>query len=85
MVKEYLMSRFERTGLDDFSDFFYIIAKNIEDSLQTAGAIPGEDYTILDLYKLAQPFVLCRFQSDTGGEFHFNISWPIDSDDSVGK
>jgi hypothetical protein len=76
MAKEYLITRYERTGLDDFSDFFYIIAKNIEDSLQTAGAIPGEDYTILDIYKLAQPFVLHRFQSQTDGKFGFNLSWP---------
>ena len=75
MTKEYLVTRYERTGIDDFSDFFYIMAKNIEDSLQTAGAIPGEDYTILDLYKLAQPFVLHRFQTDDAGKFSFNISW----------
>ena len=40
------------------ADEFMAIAYTIEGSLIDAGAVPGEDYKILDLYKLAQPFVL---------------------------
>ena len=33
-------------------------ATNVEDALLQAGAKPGQDYTILDCFNLAQPFVL---------------------------
>ena len=38
-------------------------AEIIEDSLIKAGAKPGTDYTILDLFKLAQPFLLHRYKN----------------------
>lgn len=47
-----------------FEDYYLAIAKNIEDSLVEAGATPGEDYTIIDLYTLAQPFVLDQFKEN---------------------
>ena len=57
-----------------FEDFFMVIAKNIEDSLIQSGAVAGKDYSYIDLYNLAQPFVLERFK--TMPNFHFSISWP---------
>jgi hypothetical protein len=57
-------------GHNAFPDAFMITADIIERSLIQAGATPGKDYTLLDLYKLAQPFVLDRYQkrelSDVG-------------------
>lgn len=50
-------------GPDAFPDAFHVTAGIIEDSLMQAGATPGKDYTILDLYRLAQPFVLHRYQA----------------------
>jgi hypothetical protein len=65
MIPKPLIPSFHLITSDDFSDFYAIIAKNVEDSLITSGATPGKDYTILDLYKLAQPFVLqCWRQPD---------------------
>ena len=45
-----------------FADAFLITADIIEKSLIQGGAKPGKDYTIIDLYKLAQPFILHRYQ-----------------------
>jgi hypothetical protein len=44
-------------------DALLITASIIENSLIQAGAKPGKDYTILDLYRLAEPFVLHRYQN----------------------
>jgi hypothetical protein len=49
-------------GADAFPDAFQKTAEIIESSLIQAGATPGKDYTILDLYRLAQPFILHRYQ-----------------------
>jgi hypothetical protein len=49
---------------NSLQDCFYITAASIEQSLMQCGAIPGVDYTRLDLYKLAQPFVLQKFKDD---------------------
>lgn len=54
-------------------DYYMAIAKSIEKSLIEAGATPGVDYTFLDLYKLAQPFVLDRFKREDG--LSFPASW----------
>jgi len=50
------------------------IARNIEDSLVKAGAKPGIDYSILDLYNLAQPFALQRM-SKPFESVQFNLSF----------
>lgn len=47
----------------ELSDEYLAMAYTIEESLISAGAEPGKDYTILDLYKLAQPFALELFKT----------------------
>ncbi len=47
---------------DNLDDCFLVMAGTIEDSIISARAIPGKDYSILDLYKLAEPFVLHKFK-----------------------
>ena len=47
------------------SDLMLVMAKNMEYSLQEAGATK-EDYTILDLYNLAKPFVKEIFAKSNG-------------------
>lgn len=64
------------SGPNDLIDCYQIIAANIEGSLIQAGATPGKDYTVLDVYKLAQPFVLERFRK---GEVKYQESWPDSS------
>jgi hypothetical protein len=56
-----LMKNFNGTHTD-LSELIRIMAKNVENSLLSAGAVAGKDYTILDLYKLAQPFALSVFE-----------------------
>jgi hypothetical protein len=61
------------TDHSTLEDLLLVMAKNVEDSLLEAGAKPGKDYTLLDLYKLAQPFALETFK---GGKINFTTSWP---------
>jgi hypothetical protein len=47
---------------DTLQDFWWLTALIAEKSLLQAGAMPNDDYSILDLYKLSQPIVLQRFK-----------------------
>ena len=58
-----LIKHFDNLQNDHLNDVMIIMAKNVEDSLLECGAIPGEDYTLLDLYKLASPLVAERWQT----------------------
>lgn len=49
----------------ELADEYLAMAYTIELSLISAGAVPGKDYAILDLYKLAQPFALELFRDDS--------------------
>lgn len=73
MTTKQLIPGYEHLDLNVLEDFYMAIAKSIELSLVQAGAVAGTDYTILDLYKLAQPFVLERFKSDDA--LSFPASW----------
>ncbi len=42
----------------NFIDELLTIAYNIEESLLHSGAEPGKDYTRLDLFKMAEPYML---------------------------
>ena len=53
------------------NDEYLAVAYTIEKSLLDAGAKPGQDYSLLDLYKLAQPFVLERFKYTQNMEFYY--------------
>ena len=39
-------------------DYWLLMARVVEDSLREAGAEAGKDYGYLDLYRLAQPWVM---------------------------
>ena len=56
-----------------FTDEYLAIAHNIENALQHTGAVPGKDYSYLDLFKLAQPFVLelCKGTNGLNLEYDF--------------
>lgn len=53
-----LLSSHSNVDSTDLADVYWIHACVIERSLIESGAIPGKDYSILDLYQLAQPHVL---------------------------
>lgn len=46
----------------DFGDVYLLFAGAIERALRDAGSIPERDYTVLDLFTLAQPHVLAECQ-----------------------
>lgn len=58
-----LIPYFETTDLNNFADYWWLTARATEQSLIQSGATPGQDYSLLDLYRLAQPFVLERMRS----------------------
>ena len=59
-----LIQKLDLSIRGELSDEFMALAYTVEDSLISAGAVPGKDYSILDLYKLAQPFALEIFKSN---------------------
>ena len=72
-----LLSRPTSTHPESLDDLFLCMAATIEDSLIENGAVPGKDYSILDLYRLAQPFALHVFKQPSCG-VTFTDSWPLD-------
>lgn len=58
-----LIRYFEVTDTSTLTDYWWLTAKAIEQSLMQSGAEPGIDYSRIDLYNLAKPFVLERFKS----------------------
>lgn len=57
-----LISQLDTMGAGDIGDEMLAVAFTIEQGLLSSGAKPGVDYTHLDLFKLAQPFVLQMFK-----------------------
>jgi hypothetical protein len=70
---EPLLSRPTATDVSSLQDLFTCIAATIENSLIENGAVPGTDYSRLNIYQLAQPFVLQMYQNNIGS---FTCSWP---------
>lgn len=64
MVKP-LITKLESVESGHLADEYLAMAYTVEMSLISAGALPGKDYSILDLYKLAQPFALELFRDDS--------------------
>ncbi|WP_137895045.1 hypothetical protein [Ramlibacter sp. 2FC] len=63
-----------KTAPDTLEDLVFVMAKNIEESLITGGAIAGKDYTIHDLYSWAMPFALEVFR-DKSKDVSFAIEF----------
>lgn len=53
-----LIADYQHVDTKTLEDNWLEVARTIEASMMQAGAIPGKDYSYLDLYKLAQPIVL---------------------------
>lgn len=70
-----LLPRPAHTDPTTLEDLMLCLAATIEDSLLETGANPGVDYTILDLYKLAQPFAL-ECWKDRKSDISYTTSWP---------
>lgn len=61
-IIEPLIENVGTMGAGALSDEFMAIAHNVENALRYCGGIPGKDYTLLDLFKLAQPIVVAMFE-----------------------
>ncbi|MFZ2451347.1 MAG: hypothetical protein WAW36_12590 [Methylovulum miyakonense] len=66
-----LIKKLDLSIRGELSDEFMAIAYTIEESLISAGAEPGKDYNILDLYRLAQPFALEIFKSNENIKYFY--------------
>lgn len=62
-MSDRLLKRVGKTAPDTLEDLLLIMAKNVETSLIQAGATPGKDYTIRDLYTWGMPFALEVFRN----------------------
>ena len=61
-MSEPLLKKIVRTAPDTLEDLLLVMAKNVETSLLAAGAEPGKDYSIRDLYNWGTPFALDVFR-----------------------
>ena len=68
-----LIRDFNQFDPKTLEDLLLIMAKNMEDSLIQGGAEPGKDYTILDCYRLAQPFALSVFEKSN--DMSYRAEW----------
>jgi len=59
-----LLRDVETVAPENLDDLLLVMAKNVEEGLVKGGARPGIDYSILDLYELAQPFALELFKKN---------------------
>ena len=66
MVERFIASERDHEP-GELEDELLAFAYTIENSMLSAGARPEKDYTILDLYRLAQPFVLEMFRGREEG------------------
>ena len=57
-----MINYIENVDCSYLQDNWLVTARAIEEGLINGGAKPNIDYTYLDLYKLAQPFVLEEFK-----------------------
>jgi hypothetical protein len=73
-MKNNLLHDIDTVAPENLDDLFLIMAKNVEESLIKGGARPGIDYSILDLYELAQPFTLEIFKRNIA-TMSYTVRW----------
>ena len=73
-MAEKLLNDIESVKPEELSDLLLVMAKNVEESLIKGGARAGIDYSILDLYQLAQPFALEVFKNNIN-TISYAIRW----------
>jgi hypothetical protein len=73
-MKNKLLHDIDTVAPENLDDLFLIMAKNVEEGLIKGGARPGIDYSILDLYELAQPFALEIFKRNIA-TMSYTVRW----------
>lgn len=66
---KYLIDRVDHYDINHMEDMLQVAAINVENALINAGAKPGVDYNIMDVFKLAQPFAFEMFSKSEKAEF----------------
>lgn len=62
-VSDPLIPYYETANFNHFTDYWWLVARATEQSLIQSGAVPGQDYSVMDCYELSRPFVLERLRS----------------------
>jgi hypothetical protein len=73
-MSDKLLHDIESVKPEQLSDLLLVMAKNIEESMIKGGAKPGTDYSMIDLYQLAQPFALEVFKNNIN-TISYAIRW----------
>jgi hypothetical protein len=73
-MSEKLLHDIETVAPENLDNLLLIMAKNVEEALIKGGARPGIDYSILDLYELAQPFALEIFRKNIA-TMTYTVRW----------
>jgi hypothetical protein len=74
MSNNKLLRDLDNLAPESLDDLLLVMAKNVEDGLIKGGARPGIDYSILDLYGLAQPFALEIFKKNIA-TMTYTVRW----------
>lgn len=53
-----LLRTYEQADVTTYTDLLHCCAVTVEDALIQGGAIPGQDYEVKDLYKMAVPIAV---------------------------
>ena len=62
--EKYLIPYKDKLEMNTLEDLMLAMAKNMEYTLQEAGAKKEKDYKLLDLFELAKPFALEIFSKE---------------------
>ncbi len=73
-MSERLLRDVATVAPENLDDLLLVIAKNVEEGLIKGGARPGIDYSILELYQLAQPFALEIFKNNIA-TMNYTLRW----------
>lgn len=69
-----LLKTYETVDRQSLDDLIYIAALNVENALLLGGAVPGKDYTILDLYRLGNPYAVAMWNER--GDIKITLTGP---------
>ncbi len=73
-MSEKLLRDVETVVPENLDDLLLIMAKNVEKGILKGGARLDIDYSILDLYRLAQPFALEIFKKNFA-TMNYTLRW----------
>mgnify|MGYP000920431666 CR=1 FL=1 len=67
-MNDRLIKEYTQYGKDSLTDYLLILATDVENSMISAGAVPGKDYTYLDIFKMATTLYAAQIEAKVTGE-----------------